>query len=170
MPTPAALPPGLRSLAPSPPPAAEAVEPEAVYARVLTYCQRDGVPDYLRTLSADWANGLWQVYDQCLRTSGVDLRGAVAVDFGCKFGHLLPLLLARGAAEAIGIDTEPEYVDAGSAMCAELFADARLVRTARCLLPFEPDSVDFVFINEVISHVNPAFLDTLWSELGRVLR
>ena len=33
-----------------------------------------------------------------------------------------------------------------------------------------PDSVDLVIVNEVISHVNPAFLPALYSEIARILR
>ena len=97
-------------------------------------------------------------------------RGATVADIGCKYGHTLPLFLARGAARAIGIDVEEEYLTVGRRIVGDIYPSVAFVQSERGFLPLPPDSVDFVLMNEVISHVNPTMLPTLYSEIARILR
>jgi SAM-dependent methyltransferase len=95
---------------------------------------------------------------------------ATVADIGCKYGHTLPLFLARGAARAIGIDVEEEYLSVGRRIVGDIYPTIAFVQSERGFLPLPPDSVDFVLMNEVISHVNPTMLPTLYSEIARILR
>jgi hypothetical protein len=51
-----------------------------------------------------------------------------------------------------------------------LFPTARFYRTDQCLIPLPSASVDCLLANEVISHINPMFLETFYAEACRVLR
>jgi SAM-dependent methyltransferase len=145
---------------------------QAEYDRVLAFCERLGreLPDYMLRQSKEHQQGLYRMYEALLDAIPVKLDGKTVADFGCKYGHLIPLLFARGAKEAIGIDAEEEYVAAGRAVFESLYPSARLVRTEQGFIPLQPQSVDVVIMNEVISHVNPTFLDTVWREAARILR
>jgi SAM-dependent methyltransferase len=145
---------------------------ETEYAKVLEYCERSPqpLPDYLLKQSRDHRDGLYRIYEELLDAVPMDLRGKAVADFGCKYGHLLPLLFARGAAQAVGIDAEEDYVSAGRAVFEALYPNARLVRSELGYIPLQPATVDLVIMNEVISHVNPSFLDRVWREASRILK
>jgi SAM-dependent methyltransferase len=145
---------------------------QAEYDRVLAHCERlrARLPEYLMRQSKDHQQGLYRMYETLLDAIPVPLAGKTVADFGCKYGHLIPLLFARGARDAIGIDAEEEYVTAGKAVFESLYPNARLVRSEIGFIPLQPQSVDVVIMNEVISHVNPTFLDTVWREAARILR
>jgi SAM-dependent methyltransferase len=101
----------------------------------------------------------------------VRLEGKVALDFGCKFGHVLPVFLALGAERAIGVDVEPDYLEAGRKLFGALYpGQVDIVPSVEGLIAIQPCTVDFVFMNEVISHINPCYLDRVYSEVARVLR
>jgi SAM-dependent methyltransferase len=142
------------------------------YLRVLEYCEsrRDRLPDYLLQQSRGFCEGLYRDYERLLDACPVPLSGKTAVDFGCKFGHLIPLLLARGSREAIGIDVVDDYVRAGAEVFGALYPNARVVKSENGFVPLQPDTVDVIIMNEVISHVHPSLLDTVWSEASRILR
>ncbi len=143
----------------------------AEYARVLEYAQGiRGLPDYFLQQSRDHHGGLYRDYEALLDTIPCSLEGKAVLDFGCKYGHLIPLLIARGASQAIGADAEDSYVRAGKTVFEALYPNARIVATEAGYLPLDPESVDVVVMNEVISHVNPGYLDTVWREAARVLK
>jgi SAM-dependent methyltransferase len=142
------------------------------YLKVLEYCEarRDRLPEYLLRQSRRYYEGLYADYGRLLDAMAMPLAGKTVVDFGCKFGHLIPLLLARGAREAVGIDVDDDHVRAGAEVFGALYPNARVVRSEDGLVPLQSGTVDVIIMIEVISHVNPSFLDTVWSEASRVLR
>jgi SAM-dependent methyltransferase len=140
------------------------------YNRVLKYSKEKGLPDGMIKQSADCASGLWESYEPLLRRIPMEFSNKVVVDFGCKYGHLLPLFLAMGAKEAIGIDVEDEYVEAATSVFENLYSSIEIIRSRNGYIPLQPESVDIVFMNEVISHVNPAYLETVYLETSRILR
>ncbi|ROT44020.1 class I SAM-dependent methyltransferase [Pusillimonas sp. NJUB218] len=112
---------------------------------------------------------LWRDYVDVMRLAP-SVAGSVVVDIGCKFGHALPLFHSMGATSCIGVDVDDGYLSAGNAAFAAIEFPAGLVKSDDGYLPIESESVDFVLVNEVISHVNPIYLDTLYSEISRVLK
>jgi SAM-dependent methyltransferase len=114
--------------------------------------------------------GLWKDYLDILRLARPSFAGCIVVDIGCKYGHVLPLLQAMGADSCIGVDVEDEYLRIGNTAFDAIGFPARLVKSDEAYLPIESDSVDFVLVNEVISHVNPAYLYTLYAEIARILK
>lgn len=142
------------------------------YDKLLEHCRQHSaeLPESMLQQSADYQQGLWKAYRSMFDLVPAPLAGKSVVDFGCKFGHLIPLLLALDCREAIGIDAEPIYVATGNAVFSRLYANARVLPTENGYVPLPPSSVDVIIMNEVISHVNPSYLDTIWSECGRILR
>jgi SAM-dependent methyltransferase len=140
------------------------------YDQVLAFCETHPVPDYMLNISKDWSQGVWKMYWSLLQSANYSFENKVVLDFRCKYGHLLPLFLARGASIAIGVDAEDSYVEAGRKLFPELYPNIKILKTEFGYLPIQPETIDFVLINEVISHVNPGYLDTVYMEVARVLK
>lgn len=113
---------------------------------------------------------IWKSYAWLLDLASPLPERATVADFGCKYGHVLPLFFARGATRAIGIDVEDEYLEVGSRIVGDIYPSATFVKSDRGFLPLPPASVDFVLVNEAISHVNPTILPTVYAEIARILR
>jgi SAM-dependent methyltransferase len=126
--------------------------------------------DYFHYFTKSMAEGLWKDYEALLRRFPESLAGKDVLDFGCKFGHVIPQAIAMGARSAIGIDVIEEYVEAANRVLGRVFPTARFYRTDQCLIPLPSASVDCLLANEVISHINPMFLETFYAEACRVLR
>lgn len=112
----------------------------------------------------------WKDYARLLDLVPAQLSGGTAVDVGCKYGHLAPLFFARGARETIGIDVIDEYLATARRIVGTIYPAARFVKSELGYLAIPSDTVDLVFVNEVISHVNPMYLPNLYLEIGRILR
>ncbi len=142
------------------------------YTRVLEFCRshHQALPEQLLRQTVDFQEGLWRTYYALLRAIPVSFAGKTVVDFGCKYGHLLPLLLSLGAEMAIGIDAEEEYVQAGKSVFEGLYGNVHLLKSEAGFIPLQPDTVDVVIMNEVVSHINPGFLDRVWLEVSRILK
>lgn len=115
------------------------------------------------------AQELWRDYVDILRLAP-PFEGGVVVDIGCKYGHVLPLFQSMGAKCSLGVDVDDDYLRIGNAAFEAIGFPARLVKSDEGYLPIESESVDFVLVNEVISHVNPSYLDTLYAEIARILK
>lgn len=145
---------------------------DAEYRRVAAFSaeRRGKLPEYFFEVTGQFADGLWREYKAVLDAIPLSLAGKNVVDFGCKFGHLTPLLLALGCKDPVGLDAAPEYVVAGEAVFGALYPGTCIGLTEDGYMPLQPDSADLIVMNEVISHVNPAYLDNVWTEAARVLR
>jgi SAM-dependent methyltransferase len=142
------------------------------YERVAEFCRAraDAIPPYLLHFADEFKRGGWAGHWNVIRASGIDLSDRAVLDFGCKFGQVVPLLLA-GARHVYALDVQQRYVDAGRSVFGVLYGDAAsFLLTNRGYIPLQPDRVDFVLVNEVISHVAPAYLETVYAEIARVLR
>ena len=140
------------------------------YNRLAQASALPGVPDYYVKMTQLFdANEIWKDYIDVLRLAP-SFEGGVVADIGCKYGHVLPLFHAMGAKSSIGVDVDDEYLRVGNAAFEAIGFPARLVKSDEAYLPIDSDSVDFVLVNEVISHVNPAYLDTLYAEIVRILK
>ena len=144
----------------------------AEYTRVLEFSERHRscLPEHLLQQSADFQQGLWRNYYSMLRAIPVPLAGKTVVDFGCKYGHLLPLLFGLGVEKAVGIEAEEEYARVGKFVFETIYQNARIIKSEAGYIPLQPDSVDIVILNEVVSHINPGFLDRVWLEVSRILK
>ena len=140
------------------------------YCKVLNYCQTSCVPEYMFKQSMAWQEGLWKTYWHLLDLAPFPLKGKVVIDFGCKYGHLLPLLTVMEVDRAIGVDVEDAYLDAGRQVFEKLYPNVKLLKSDQGYIPLEPESVDFVLVNEVISHINPGYLETFYAEVARILK
>ncbi len=141
------------------------------YDRILAAAEKSDAPPYFVEMSRLFArDAVWKSYDELIAGLPRGFAGGTAVDIGCKYGHALPVFLGRGARNATGIDVVDEYLEAGRRILGALYPALSFAKSEEGLLPLAPCSVDFVLVNEVISHVNPMFLDNLYAEIGRILK
>lgn len=141
------------------------------YQRLKELSAAVDISDHFRRFSALFADQqLWRSYAWLLDIVPRPIDGCDVVDIGCKYGHLMPLLLGKGARSAIGVDVEESYLQPAKEVIATNWPQASFVKSEHGYLPIKSDSVDVIIINEVISHVNPGFLPTMYSEIGRILR
>ncbi|MCA3265847.1 MAG: class I SAM-dependent methyltransferase [Azospirillum sp.] len=128
------------------------------------------LPPYFRSMTNSFlGDSLWKEYLGILALAP-SLEGRTVLDFGCKFGHTLPILHALGASKCIGVDVDDEYLATGNRAFQAIGFPGAMVKSDDGYMAIESETVDFVLVNEVISHVNPCYLDTLYSELARVLK
>ena len=142
---------------------------QAEYNRLKEVSSRPGASDHFRQFSALFADQqLWKGYLWLLDMVPRSIDGCDVVDIGCKYGHLLPLLIGKGARSAIGVDVDDSYLRLGKNIIGAHWPQASFVKSERGFLPIKSDSIDVVIVNEVISHVNPGYLPTMFSEMGRI--
>lgn len=116
-----------------------------------------------------YRNGHWQKTVKKLALFSRPLNGGTFLDFGCKFGHMTPLLKEYGAGQVISVDVDDEYLAEGSKFIAPRFGST-YIKSDDCYLEIASNSVDFILVNEVISHINPSLLDIFYAECARVLK
>jgi len=96
------------------------------------------------------------------------VRGARVLDFGSAHGPSLCALLELGAAQVVGVETDPERVEKGAKMLAVAGlterAEIRWERDTTCL-PFPEGAFPLVLANAVLEHIpqpRDAFVRELW--------
>ncbi|MGO9957207.1 MAG: class I SAM-dependent methyltransferase [Solirubrobacteraceae bacterium] len=99
--------------------------------------------------------------EECRRRSRVRV-----LDYGCGRGAMVAWLLEHGW-DAWGLEISPEYIEQGAGFIARLgFGDDRLrLVSAGSQEPFEPESFDVVFSDQVLEHVED--LDQAARIIGR---
>ena len=141
------------------------------YDRLKEVSSRPGLSDHFRQFSALFADQqLWKSYVWLLDLVPKPIDGCDVVDIGCKYGHLMPLLIGKGARSTIGVDVDNSYLQPARDVIGANWSQTSFVKSERGFLPIKSDSVDVVIVNEVISHVNPGYLSTMFSEIGKILR
>lgn len=144
---------------------------EEAYRQVSQRALEFAPPPNFHSVDADYAAGFRWRFDKSL----IDLvPGGVAnrviLDFGAKYGHAAPLFLTLGATATIHVDVIEDYVEFGRKIIGALYPDrTTFMRVDGCFLDLPQNSVDVIVVNEVISHINPAYLDTFYSEAARIL-
>lgn len=127
--------------------------------------------NYLLELSKKFYLGAWIGHLARIHLCDVKIKGKTVLDFGCKFGLASPLFLDLGATEYIGVEAVGNYYreieKSVQPILGERNASFMLVEDGYIELPDE--SVDFVYMNEVISHINPDIWYRTFRELGRIL-
>lgn len=144
----------------------------AEYANFRDQSRKLNPPElYLNFCDMFADKAIWRSYDWLIDISGGINKDAVVVDIGCKFGHTLPLFLLRGASRAIGVDIIDHYIETGRQFTQAIYPQISFTQPdSGGYLPIPGGSVDFVLVNEVISHVNPQVLPLLFSEIARILK
>jgi SAM-dependent methyltransferase len=140
-----------------------------VYAGLYEQSVAGSAGDKFQRMSDRYRNGHWKKTVRKLGLFSKPLNGGTFVDFGCKFGHLTPLLMESGVAHVISVDVDEEYLSDGDKFIGKLFG-SRYVKSDDCYLDIPSNSVDFILANEVISHINPSLLDIFYSECARILK
>lgn len=120
-------------------------------------------------MSERYRDGHWEKTVRKLGLFSRPLSGGTFLDFGCKFGHLTPLLKEFGADNVISVDVDDEYLADGARFIGSRF-NSQYVKSDDCYLEIPSNSVDFILVNEVISHINPSLLDIFYAECARVLK
>jgi ubiquinone/menaquinone biosynthesis C-methylase UbiE len=97
----------------------------------------------------------------------VDVRGAVALDYGCGDGSFSHLLASRGA-HVSGVDISPERIrQAEAATVAGNSGSAKFFVSDVHQTPFPDNSFDYVVGNGALHHLD---LDRAYAEIARVLK
>ena len=128
----------------------------------------DGSRNFLR-MSSRYVEGHWKRFVPKIEIFTKPLKGAVFVDYGSKFGHLTPLLVDQGVEKIFAVDVNDEYLSQGKRFFGSRFP-VQYVKSRDCYVDIQSSSVDLVLANEMISHINPAFLDTFYAEVARILK
>jgi 2-polyprenyl-3-methyl-5-hydroxy-6-metoxy-1,4-benzoquinol methylase len=93
------------------------------------------------------------------------LQGVMCLDFGCGEG-IFSAYLAAGGAKVIGIDSDPQMIEAARARFAEGFT----VGGVEKLSVLEPESLHAVFALNVLAYLTPEQDSTFYRECSRVLK
>lgn len=144
---------------------------EREYLRVTQFAKNFEPPENFHTVNADYAAGFrWRFDNSLVELIPGGITDRVVLDFGAKYGHSAPLFLALGAKATIHVDVVEEYVEFGRKIIGALYPDqVTFLRVDSCYLDLPKDSVDVIIVNEVISHINPAYLEIFHAEAARVL-
>jgi SAM-dependent methyltransferase len=127
--------------------------------------------DELVAQSTYWYKGGWEVFKNSVLTFiPISLKEKIVVDFGCKYGHAFPLFFAAGASKVIGLDALDRLLDGGRYIYSDYGERVQFARCDDGFVPLQPEMVDLVILNEVISHINPTILPRIYSEIGRILK
>lgn len=140
------------------------------YLNLKNICSELNGSEYVTSQIDYWQKGGWHDYTRILSHDSLDLRGLDVLDFGCKYGFFSPVLLALGAKSVYCVDADEAYLELGAKIFSSFSEKIKFSLTNCGYLSIPSNSVDFIFVNEVISHVNPCFLDTVYSEFARILR
>lgn len=139
------------------------------YAALYEDGARRGAGNKFMRMSERYRDGYWERLVPKVRLFSRPMDGGVFLDFGCKFGHLTPLLMELSAASVVSVDVDEEHLSDGAAFIGARY-NSQYKKSDDCYLDIPSNSVDFILANEVISHINPGLLDTFYRECGRILK
>ena len=140
-----------------------------VYQELYDEALARGAGNKFQRMSERYKDGIWEKSVSRIGLFSRPIEGGTFLDFGCKFGHFTPLLTEFGAAQVVSVDVDDEYLGDGARYIGQKFG-SRYVKSEDCYLDIPSDSVDYILVNEVISHINPSLLDIFYSECARVLK
>ncbi|MBU0706723.1 class I SAM-dependent methyltransferase [Patescibacteria group bacterium] len=140
------------------------------YARLCDHAKSANLSKYYVEQTTRWATGGWKMYlDFVVLHLPVSPRGMVVMDYGCGAGMLSVILFELGAAKYVGVDVLPQLAEI-SALHDKNWDLMTIVSVDHGYIAAQPTSIDIVIANEVISHVNPRDLPTVYQEWGRIVR
>jgi SAM-dependent methyltransferase len=139
-----------------------------VYGQIHADAGERGAGSKFVRMSERYRDGHWERTVKKLGLFSRPLAGGTFMDFGCKFGHLTPLLTEYGVTKVFSVDVDEEHLRDGAAFIGSRFG-SEYVMSDDCYLDVPSNSVDFILVNEVISHINPTLLPIFYQETARVL-
>ena len=139
------------------------------HEEVIAAARNDGAGRNFLRMSERHVDGHWRRFVPKLEVFSRPLAGSIFVDYGSKFGHLTPLLIDQGVKKIFAVDVNDDYLDQGARFFGTRFP-VDYLKSEDCYIDIPSASVDLVLANEMISHINPAFLDTFYAEVARVLK
>lgn len=142
---------------------------EAEYQTLYDDARSKGATEKFTRFSQRCATGHWRDYVGKFDFFTRSLKGAVFVDFGCKFGHITPILKQLGVDQVYSVDVDPEHLDQGAKFIGQRYGSI-YVESQDCMVNIPSNVADMILVNEVISHINPAILDTFYQEMCRILK
>ncbi len=101
-----------------------------------------------------------------------DLYHKSILDYGCKTGEYTNAFIANGISNYYGIDILPEYINQANLSfknenrCSVIF----MLSDSDGLINLPSESIDFIFMNEVISHIHYKYLSMIFIECYRILK
>jgi SAM-dependent methyltransferase len=107
----------------------------------------------------------FEYFQGILKDAGIDIpQGSSILDFGCGTGCLVSVMRKNGL-NAFGVDVEDRFLGQGSSAAERIL---RRIGIENYMIPFEDETFDFVFSNQVLEHVKDIRL--VLSEIRRVLK
>jgi ubiquinone/menaquinone biosynthesis C-methylase UbiE len=103
----------------------------------------------------------------------VTLHGLRVLDFGCGCGSSSLILARLGAAEVIGLDIQPKFLEAARLRARDSGLAERIVflhLTDTAYLPFPDGHFDAVVMNAVVEHLSPRLRPIYLREAWRVIK
>lgn len=146
-------------------------EVQSEYDRILEYALAHFPKEtHLISQSTEWQKVSYRkMFQNVLDRIPVPLAGKVIVDFGCKYGHLVPLLFESGARKVIGVEALDQFILIARELFSAHGSRLEFLKSEDGYIPLQPETVDIIIMNEVISHVNPMFLPITYAEVARIL-
>ena len=101
----------------------------------------------------------------------IDLKDKIVLDAGCGLGGKTVLYSEMGCKEIFGIDMDENHINH-----AREFANKNGILNSDFMvgnlseLPFESDTFDIIFLNDVVEHIRKPFLIDALSECKRVVK
>ena len=98
-------------------------------------------------------------------------RGArpILVDLGCSWGRW-SMAAARAGFSVCGVDVHLDALWAAARVTRELGVSADFACCDAAVLPFKPESIDFVFSYSVLQHLEKQRVRRVLMEIARILR
>lgn len=101
----------------------------------------------------------------------VDLRGKDILDAGCGPGGKTLWYAGQGCRSIVGVDIDPVRIGhARTFLAKNPTPNVEIMEGDLSQLPFNDDSFDIIFLNDVFEHIDRPLLEKVLRELKRVLR
>lgn len=142
---------------------------QKAHEEVLADALDSGAGEKFIRMSHRYIDGHWRKFTIKLKRFSKPLRGSTFVDYGCKFGHMVPMLVSAGVSKIFAIDVADDHLADGAKFFGQRFP-VEYIQSRDCYVDIPSASADFLLANEVISHIHPTYLDTFYSEASRILR
>ncbi|MGD0178141.1 MAG: class I SAM-dependent methyltransferase [Candidatus Bathyarchaeia archaeon] len=141
------------------------------YDRILEYARAHyaNESDLISQSTECQKSSYRMMFQNVLDRIPLSLKEKTVADFGCKYGHLLPLLFKVGVRKVIGIEALDQFIRIARDLFKGYGERVEFVKCERGYIPLQPETVDVVIMNEVISHVNPTYIPVAYSETARIL-
>jgi len=75
-----------------------------------------------------------------------------------------------GVKKIIGIDSQKIQIRELKSIFENMYPNIDIYQSESGYIPIQPESVDFIFIHDVLCNINPMYTDIIYSELSRVLK